>query len=629
MLDAVRVLEVGGRAAAICGRLFAQLGADVITLHAPGRPVADRVADEELVFDANKRAATIDLTDDAGRDAFHARAADADLLILELPPAKIEALHLQRLRAFSPELVVVTITPFGYIGPKRDYRGGDLATRRAREQHFNALYELMAAWSADLTAEEITARCQARHVPCFPFGEPHNLLHDPQLRARGFFVPLERPGAASVMIPRPPFGLPVADYAVPKPARAGATTWEPRERRPAPTAAARAGLPLDGVRVLDFSWVIAGPTSTRYMSLMGAEVIKVESPARPDTGRGSELHDVLGESKLSIEIDLKADGALDVVRRLLQDTDIVVENFAPGVMDRLGLGYDDLRKFRGDIIMVSCSGLGSTGPRASWVAYGSLVSAYAGFLDEGPGREPRTGLAWADPLSGLLLAFSAVAALHERDRHGGGRHVDFSMLEALLWTMPEALVGAQFPGISRHRVTNEDPDHVPHNVYRTLGDDRWIAIGVTDDAEWAALCREVPAFGELGGWSVEDRREHRPFIDAELRAWARDRDPVEAMDLLQAAGIPASVSYTANDLFGDSHLWARGFFDLMDPRRGGAAHYLPGLPWRWGDRSLIRPRPAPREGQDTERILLELANVSNQEYESLRSSGALGRSTPA
>ena len=762
LLDAVRVIEVGGRTGAICGRLFAELGADVIAVRGRRDSVRDHAAaGETLAFEANKRQLTIDIADAAGRASLGALAADADLLILDLPPEVIDTLDPQRLMAAAPRLVVVAITPFGCTGPKRDYRASDLvtfhasgvarllvghvadaeleppvraggeqsdfivgitaataamnalyqqwrtgagqfidvsgqeamslmaareltmpgfggqpaaregfvkggsagsprlptrdgnvavsprengqwtqwlhvlgdpawgsdprfATRRDREANFAALYELMAAWSINLTAAEITARCQERHVPCFPFGEPANMLTDVQLDSRGCFVPLERPGAAPLVIPRLPFGLPAADYAAPAPPRAGAAAWSPRAAPPQRDAAAiPPTLPLDGLRVLDFSWVIAGPTSTRYMALMGAEVIKIESPSRPDTGRGSELHDVLGQSKLSISLDLKAAGALEVVHRLLRDTDVVVENFAPGVMERLGLGYDDLRKIRPDIVMVSCSGLGGTGPRAHWVAYGSLLSAYAGFLDEGPEREKRTGLAWADPLCGLLLDFATVAVLRQRAREGAGRHIDFSMLESLLWTIPGALIGAQTADGRRHPVSNEDPRYVPHNVYRTLGNDCWLAIAVTSDAEWAALCTQVPALQDRARLTESERREQRPPIDAALRAWARDRDPFEAMDLLQAAGVPASASYTSNDLFGDAHLWERGFYDLVR-RPDGSEHFLPSLPWRWGDRSLIRPRPAPGQGQDTERVLRDLVGVSSEEYAALQRSGALG-----
>jgi crotonobetainyl-CoA:carnitine CoA-transferase CaiB-like acyl-CoA transferase len=499
------------------------------------------------------------------------------------------------------------------------------ATRAQRTANFAGLYEHMAAWSRGRTNAEIFAACQAAHVPCFPFGVAGDMLTEPQLHHRRFFAPLGPADAPPLLVPRPPFGLPPSDYVVPVPAAAG-DDWRPRPRRPAvPARDLTASLPLAGIRVLDFSWVIAGPTSTRYLALMGAEVIKVEAPDKPDTGRISELHDVLGQSKLALSIDLKAPGALDAVRRLLARTDVVVENFATGVMERLGLGYQDLRAIRPDMILLSASGLGRTGPGSEWVAYGNLLSAYSGFatLNDPTDGEPRTGLAWADPLCGLFMAFAVVAALANRDRGGGGRHVDFSMLEGLLWTMPGALITRQTTGTEARPTGNGHPTFAPHGVYRCAGDDRWLAVAVTSDAEWRALCEVVPALGPLRALTEAERRAARSEIDARLGAWARARDDIAAMEALRSAGVRASASYTTNDLFADAHLWERGFYKLVR-EANGTERFLPGLPWRWGNDDPIAPRAAPAQGQDTERVLREIAGLSAAEVAALAAAGAFG-----
>lgn len=499
------------------------------------------------------------------------------------------------------------------------------ATRAKRTANYPALFELMALWSRSRTREEIFATCQAAHVPCFPFGSTADMLDEPQLAHRGFFGTLEGPGGFMTKIPKPPFGLPPSDYAEPQ-ACIDRDAWRPRAPSlhavtPHPDADS---LPLAGVRVLDFSWVIAGPTSTRYLALMGADVIKVEAPDRPDTGRVSELHDVLGQSKLALSIDLKAEGALDAVRRLLANTDVVVENFATGVMERLGLGYAELRAINPDIVLLSASGLGRTGPGAAWVAYGNLLSAYSGFAAPNgrPGDEPRTGLAWADPLCGLFMAFAVVAALRKRDCGGGGRHIDFSMLEGLLWTMPGALIAAQLfqveapPG-------NAHQSYAPHNVYRAAGDDAWLAVAVTSDSEWRALCAIVPSLLDFEALSERERLAARETIDGHLCAWSLARDAISAMDLLQGAGVPASASYTTTEMFGDAHLWERGFYRPVQ-EQDGTPRILPGLPWRWGDGSLIEPRAAPAQGQHSEHVLRHIAGLSEAEIEALRSAGALG-----
>ena len=808
MLDGVRVLEMGGRAAAVCGRLFAQLGADVLITaaadshsapgdptikgseHRPGVPIRPDPAGraEHTALTANKREVTLDLTTAMGRAAFEQLAHGADFVVLDLPPAQLEAWELlpTHLHALNPRLVVATITPFGLAGPRRDQQGGDLitfhgsgiarllighvydaeaeppvraagdqsdviaglttacaamhalyqqqrtgagqlidvsaqeamalmaarelampgfggqpapragrerggnavisvlpardgyvaisprethqwqrwlavlgspqwgaeprfATRAARTKHFAELFALMAQWSREHTCREIFTRCQEAHVPCFPFGEPAAMLDEPQLLHRRFFAPL---GGTTdgPRLPRPPFGLPPADYVEPDQPLSASVAWRPDRNRHSPItlstpspiipsvrpkpmfsaptstfAAPVSPLPLSGIRVLDFSWVIAGPTCTRYLALMGAQVIKVEAPDKPDTGRVSELHDVLGQSKLALSIDLKAPGARKAIQALLRETDVVVENFATGVMERLGLGYRDLCAVRPEMILLSASGLGRSGPGSQWVAYGNLLSAYSGFatLNDPTDGEPRTGLAWADPLCGLFMAFAVVAALSRRDHGGGGRHIDFSMLEGLLWTLPAALRPEPDTNGRPRTAGNMHPLHAPHNVYRCAGDDRWLAIAVTDDEQWQALCGLVPDLAPLRSLAQEQRRSQRATIDAHLAAWTRTCDDIETMELLRAAGVPASASYTTNDLFADAHLWERGFYQLVT-ETDGTQRFLPGLPWRWGDGSQVQPQAAPAQGQDNEYILRTLAGLSTVEYTALRDSGALG-----
>jgi crotonobetainyl-CoA:carnitine CoA-transferase CaiB-like acyl-CoA transferase len=768
ILTGIRVLEIGRRGAAVGGRLFAQLGADVLAVRGPDAADDDASGAEYLALSANKRHTVIELADPAGSAAFDKLVAGADLVFVDLPVRHIDTLAMtpERMVRLNPRLVVAMMTPFGYKGPRRHYHGSDLiafhasgvarllvghvddpeteppvraageqagfvsgltaacaamhalyqqartgrgqvidvsaqeamslmaarelampgfggqpaprggrvrggnavisvlptrdgyvaispreehqwqrwievigspawsrderfATRAGRTANFQALFDLMSAWSRERPCREIFAACQTAHVPCFPFGSPGDMLDDAQLVHRQFFARLDGSGADSVLIPRPPFGLPLSDYAEPaRPAQPGGG-WLPRSDGEGSSMVSKRSirLPLDGIRVLDFSWVIAGPTCTRYLALMGAEVIKIEAPDRPDTGRVSELHDVLGQSKLGLSIDLKAPGALDAVRRLVGRADVIVENFATGVMERLGLGYDALRAIRPDIILLSASGLGRTGPHAEWVAYGNLLSAYSGFaaLNDPHGDEPRTGLAWADPLCGLFMAFAVVAALHARDRGHGGRHIDFSMLEGLLWTMPGALLARRITGVDPQPIGNDDPLLAPHGVFRCAGEDRWLAIAVTDDAEWRALCSIIPALRDLAALTEDERRRSRATIDAHLAAWARDRDAIEAMETLQAAGVPASASYTTNDLFGDSHLWERGFYKPVK-ERDGTPRLLPSLPWLWGDGSLIAPRAAPALGQDTEPVLRGIAELSDAEIDAVRRSGAFAAS---
>jgi crotonobetainyl-CoA:carnitine CoA-transferase CaiB-like acyl-CoA transferase len=299
------------------------------------------------------------------------------------------------------------------------------ATKANRVANWDALHALMSAWSREHDKQWIADTAQAARVPSFPLRELTEQLASPQLAHRGFWRAMALDGHA-VKAPGPPFGLSI-------------TETEHAAVQP------RGSLPLSGVRVLDFSWVIAGPTTTRYLAAMGADVIKVEAPGRGDPGRASELHTVLGQAKRGIVLDLKLPEAANVARSLAERCDVLVENFATGVMDRLGLGVAALRQRNPGLIYVSASGLGRTGPESHAVAYGTLLQCYAGFagLNRHPDVPPRVGFAWLDPMCGLMLAFIVAAALWQRHRHRGVTRIDCSMIEAMLWTMAEPLLAAQ------------------------------------------------------------------------------------------------------------------------------------------------------------------------------------------
>jgi crotonobetainyl-CoA:carnitine CoA-transferase CaiB-like acyl-CoA transferase len=378
------------------------------------------------------------------------------------------------------------------------------------------------------------------------------------MRHRGYYRPGKVDGRA-VQLPGLPFGLSVAAS---------------NRKRPKPTGP----MPLSGIRVLDFSWVIAGPTTTRYLAAMGAEVIKIEAPSG-DPGRATELHAVLGQAKKSVVLDLKKPKALEVARALAAKSDILIENYATGVMDRLGLGADALKAINPDLIYISASGMGRTGPEAKAVAYGTLLQCYAGFagLNRHPEIAPRVGLAWLDPMCGLMLAFVAAAALWHRQHEGGVARVDFSMIEAMLWTMAEPLLAAQL-GTPPKPVGNASAHHVLHGVWRCAGADDWISIVARTDEEWRALCRIVPGAS-----------------DEALSAWAASQSAAAVAETLLKAGIPAAALARTGDLANSPHLAARGFWE----------DGLPGLPWR---ASFGRATgAAPELGADTDQVLVWLS----------------------
>jgi crotonobetainyl-CoA:carnitine CoA-transferase CaiB-like acyl-CoA transferase len=450
------------------------------------------------------------------------------------------------------------------------------ATKPDRVTNWDALHALMSEWSRGHDKQWIADLAQAAHVPSFPLRELSEHLTSPQLHHRGFWR------GDTIKMPAAPFGL----------------TLYPGQNPPPRRTSGR--LPLSGLRVLDFSWVIAGPTATRYLAAMGAEVIKVEAPGRGDPGRATELHTVLGQAKKAIVLDLKRSDHREAARALAKTSDVLVENFATGVMDRLGLGAESLRAVNPNLIYVSASGLGRTGPEAHAVAYGTLLQCYAGFagLNRHPGVAPRVGFAWLDPMLGMMLAFATAASIWRRRATGDVARVDCSMIEAILWCLSGPLLATQ-TGSPAEPVGNRSDLHAPHGAWRCVGEDTWISIAVRNDDEWRALCGLVAELAPLSDLDFSGRRARVTEIDKALAIWSLEQDASVAAHSLRRLGIPASALASSTDLVASAHLRARGFWDQQS---------LPGLPWQASFGRAVGPAPA--LGADTEGVLGEIGSAA-------------------
>jgi benzylsuccinate CoA-transferase BbsF subunit len=290
-------------------------------------------------------------------------------------------------------------------------------------------------------------------------------------------------------------------------------------------------------------------------------------------------------------------------------------------MERLGLDENALKAVNRDLIYVSASGLGRTGPEAQAVAYGTLLQCYAGFagLNRHPDSPPRVGLAWLDPMCGLMLAFGVAAAVWQRRRNGMVARIDFSMIEAMLWTMAEPLLASQL-GAPPRPVGNRSDRYAPHGAYRCAGDDDWISIAARDDVEWQKLCAIVPGLSPMSGYGFGRRLAERAVIDDALGDWARPRAAKAIANELLRAGIPAAALASSLDLVNSNHLSEREFWDAH------GAGVLPGLPWR---ASFGRTTsPAPELGANTPQVMQELLKLSHDEIAALRQTGAFGEALP-
>jgi len=471
-------------------------------------------------------------------------------------------------------------------------------TKPDRVKNWDALHALMSDWSRGQTKQRIADAAQDAHVPSFPLRELTEQFKSPQLKQRGFYRQINLNGK-TVQAPGPAYGMSRTDAVATGPLAGGGP------------------LPLSGVRVLDFSWVIAGPTTTRHLAAMGADIIKVEAPGRGDPGRASELHTVLGQGKRAIVLNLKRPEAVNIARNLAGECDVLIENFGTGVMDRLGLGAKELCVANPNLLYVSASGLGRTGPEAQAVAYGTLLQCYAGFagLNGQPDAAPRVGLAWLDPMCGLKIAFAIAAWMWRRKAGGAGGRIDFSMIEALLWTMAEPILAAQH-GQPPKPEGNASPRYAPHGVYPANGADTWVAIAVETDDQWRALCGRVTGLASMAALDDAGRRANADQIAKILSDWTATQLDSDVADLLTDAGVPASPVATSLDLVASDHLRARGFWEDHD---GGV---MPGLPWRasFGRRN----GPAPALDADTDAVLRKVLSLSDADIDHLRELGALG-----
>ena len=540
----------------------------------------------------------------------------ATLSMTELARAGLHGKSWDRKRLSDGNGATVTILPasdgYAAISPREEKQwtswlhamgspawGADprFVPKANRVKNWDALHALMSQWSRQHDKQWIADIAQCAHVPSFPLREVTEHLDTPQMRHRRYYRSGEL-GGKPIQVPSPPFGLSIA-------------ASDRKQRTP------DGPMPLSGIRVLDFSWVIAGPTTTRYLAAMGAEVIKIEAPGRGDPGRESELHTVLGQAKKSVVLDLKKPEAVEIARALAAKSDILIENYATGVMDRLGLGAEALKAVNPDLIYISASGMGRTGPESHAVAYGTLLQCYAGFagLNRHPDVAPRIGFAWLDPMCGLMLAFVAAAALWHRQREGGVARIDFSMIEAMLWTMAEPLVTTQL-GTPPKPTGNASTRFAPHGAWRCAGDDDWISIAVRSDTEWQALCRLVPGLSGMAALDLGQRIDAQKAIDAALTVWTAPRSAAAAAESLLEAGIPAAALARHGDLVNSPHLAAREFWD----KHGTGV--LPGLPWR---ASFGRTTgPAPGLGADSDHVLANVLGLPSERIAELRANGALG-----
>lgn len=400
-------------------------------------------------------------------------------------------------------------------------------------------------------------------------------------------------------------------------------------------------LPLEGIRVADFTWVWAGPFCTLQLAHLGAEVIRIETATRPCVTRmlppwangefginRSGYFNQYNQGKLSLTLDLKNARAVAIAKELVAKSDIVCENFAAGVMDRMGLGYSVLQQVKPDIIMIALSGYGATGPEREFVSYGpaqvplSGMSSLTGYAGAPP---MHAGISYGDPTGGLHGAFAILAALLYRAQTGRGQFIDLSQQETSIAVLPEGVIDYTMNRTQPTRRGNRDPAMAPHGVFRCAGEQRWIAIAVRDDADWQRFTSAIgrPELSHDPQYrTLADRIRNEDRLEEIVTTWTLAHTPEDAMRILQQAGIPAFTSCSNKDLAEDAHLEQAGFFVHLDHPEVGKQQHI-GIPWHMSETQCVVRRPAPCLGEHTDYVLSEILHYSADEIAQLRAENVL------
>jgi len=402
-------------------------------------------------------------------------------------------------------------------------------------------------------------------------------------------------------------------------------------------------LSLEGVRIIDFGTAWAGPMSTQLLADMGAEVIKVETKGRLDglrMGRPIVGDDITGgdegkwpnlmpafhalnRNKMSITVDFKKEEGLALIRDLVKISDVVSDNFSPGVMARAGLDYDSLCKIKPDIITISLSGAGQYGPLKDATLYANTIMALSGLSSLlGYDGEPPLGMsavAYGDANASIHAAFAILAALVYRKMTGEGQQIDLAETQMGSSLMGEALMDFHMNGRTARPQGNRHSHMAPHNHYPCSEEDKWVSIAVATDDEWQQFCK---AIGNQAWCRDErfvnamDRWKNQEALDKFIAEWTINHEPIEAMEILQKAGVAAVAVMTTEDQYFNPHFMERqSYIEIEHPLVGVEALY--GIPWRLSETPGEIQRPAPNLGEHNEYVFKDLLGMDSKRFDQL------------
>lgn len=490
-----------------------------------------------------------------------------------------------------------------------------------------------------------------RRFVLFPLNSTKDLLENRQMLARDFWEDLQYTEfGKTIKHPGCLYKIPEISFSMRKPPRIGEHNREilgqvigfmeePKHPPQPPPALANPGPPLENVKILDFSWIIAGPEATKLLANLGATVVRVESEQRLDFLRAyppfpegisgvnrSGYFANLNDGKYGICLNIKHPKAGRVLERLVRWADIVVENYTPGTMERLGLAYEDLRQIKPEIIMLRASLMGQTGPYSRHMGLGTMLQAYAGFsyLIGWPDRMPvGTSAPYTDYPGAGFIDIGILAALDYRRRTGKGLCIDLSQLEAAQHMLIPAILDYTANGRVWKAMGNRHSQACPHGAYPCQGNDRWCLISVFDETEWEGLKTAMgnPDWTKDEKYSsMKARKEQEDELDRRISTWTIKYLPEDVMRRLQASGIPAALVQNGRDIHEDPQLKHRDHLVPIAHQEMGKIHY-DSPPFRFSLTPFRMEMPHPCLGEHTELVCREFLKMSDEEFLELLSAG--------
>ncbi len=532
-----------------------------------------------------------------------------------------------------------------------------------RHRQGQEVEEIVSAHVAQRDRHDLFHGAQALGLPFGIVQTTGELANCPQLESRDYWAQVEHPVAGTLRYPGVPFKPSLSRSSPPAPAPTlgqhnrevldGMVGYWPADlagegtARSTPANDRKTGEGvLAGFRVIDSSAVWAMPLATAMLGDMGADVVKVESTGRPDT-RGAEpfqgndpteeyfnrsgIFGTLNRGKRSVTLDFKSERGAEIFKQLVAESDVLIENNRPGVMKRLGLDYPVLSKINPRLIMLSNSGYGQTGP---WSQYGAIalslepttgVSSLTGY----PGGPPVRWNWLTDYPTAMVAVFAVLGAIRTRERTGVGQWIDLCMYEVGVSTIGPEILDFTVNGQVPERRGNRHPVFAPQGCYRCAGEDRWVAISVRDDDEWQRLARVMERLDLASDErfvQVEGRRTHHDLLDDEIGSWTAGREARDVMEALQAEGVPAGAVQDVGDLFRDSQMHHRGFWQWVgsDATSPVGPKPYPTAGWRMSSTPMSIRGPAPTLGQHNEEVLGGLIGVPPDELQQLEEQGVIG-----